>query len=49
MLDEASSTECTFLKVTSALQHAESLAHEDSLIEADGRNYIDSLRKVILG
>ncbi|VDP43713.1 unnamed protein product [Heligmosomoides polygyrus] len=34
-------------KVTSALQHAESLAHEDSLIEADGRNYIDSLRKVI--
>ncbi|KHJ99947.1 hypothetical protein OESDEN_00010 [Oesophagostomum dentatum] len=34
-------------KVTSALQHAESLAHKDGLAEADGRNYIDNLRKVI--
>ncbi|VDM74523.1 unnamed protein product, partial [Strongylus vulgaris] len=31
--------------VTSALQHAESLAHKDSVAEADGRNYIDNLRK----
>ncbi|EYC18294.1 hypothetical protein Y032_0028g1783 [Ancylostoma ceylanicum] len=34
-------------KVTSALQHAESLAHKDGVAEADGRNYIDNLRKVI--
>ncbi|KAK5972332.1 MICOS complex subunit MIC60 [Trichostrongylus colubriformis] len=34
-------------KVTSALQHAESLAHKDGVAEADGRNCIDSLRKVI--
>ncbi|CAJ0609295.1 unnamed protein product [Cylicocyclus nassatus] len=34
-------------KVTSALQHAESLAHKDSVAEADGRNYIDNLKKVI--
>ncbi|WKY16032.1 hypothetical protein Q1695_001033 [Nippostrongylus brasiliensis] len=34
-------------KVTSALQHAEALAHKDGVAEADGRNYIDVLRKVI--
>ncbi|KAK6766915.1 hypothetical protein RB195_026278 [Necator americanus] len=34
-------------KVTSALQHAESLAHKDGIAEADGRNYIDKLRKII--
>ncbi|KAK6009016.1 hypothetical protein OSTOST_26079, partial [Ostertagia ostertagi] len=34
-------------KVTSALQHAESLAHKDGIAEADARNYIDNLRTVI--
>ncbi|VDM55562.1 unnamed protein product [Angiostrongylus costaricensis] len=35
-------------KVTSALQHAESLAHKDRLAEVEGRLYIDKLRKVII-
>lgn len=34
-------------KVTSALQHAESLSRSDGSAEADGRNFIDNLRKVI--
>ncbi|KJH43980.1 hypothetical protein DICVIV_09998 [Dictyocaulus viviparus] len=34
-------------KVTSALQHAESLAHRDRVAEVEGRNSIHSLRKVI--
>ncbi|KAJ1352138.1 MICOS complex subunit MIC60-1 [Parelaphostrongylus tenuis] len=34
-------------KVTSALQHAESLAHKDRLAEVEGRHSIDDLRKII--